>query len=47
MTKAKARRQALLAYATYVGRAHLARDAPEVLGDPAALAKHAAEQLIG
>jgi AcrR family transcriptional regulator len=47
MTKAKARRQALLAYATYVGQAHLARDAPEVLGDPEALAKHVAEQLIG
>jgi AcrR family transcriptional regulator len=46
LTRARARRQALLAYSTYVGRAHLARDAPEVLGDPAALSKHIAEQLI-
>jgi AcrR family transcriptional regulator len=47
LSPAKARRQALLAYSTYVGRAHLARDAPEVLGDPAALSRHIAEQLIG
>jgi len=43
---ARARRQALLAYSTYVGRAHLGRDAPELLGDQQALAKHVAEQLI-
>ncbi|HMJ36849.1 MAG TPA: helix-turn-helix domain-containing protein [Baekduia sp.] len=47
LTRATARRQALLAYSAYVGRAHLARDAPELLGDPAALSKHIAEQLIG
>jgi AcrR family transcriptional regulator len=47
LPRAKARRQALLAYSAYVGRAHLARDAPEVLGDPAALSKHIAERLIG
>jgi AcrR family transcriptional regulator len=47
LTKARARRQALLAYSVYVGRAHLARDAPEVLGDPAALSRQLAEQLIG
>ncbi|HWH93919.1 MAG TPA: hypothetical protein VNT03_08655 [Baekduia sp.] len=29
-----------------VGRAHLSRDAPAVLGDQKALAKHIAEQLI-
>jgi AcrR family transcriptional regulator len=46
LSRARARRQALLAYSTYVGRAHLARDAPDVLGDQAALAKHIAEQLI-
>ena len=46
LSRARARRQALLAYSTYVGRAHLSRDAPELLGDPEALAKHAAEQLI-
>jgi AcrR family transcriptional regulator len=46
LTRARARRQALLAYSTYVGRAHLARDAPDVLGDEAALSKHIAEQLI-
>jgi AcrR family transcriptional regulator len=47
LTRARARRQALLAYSTYVGRAHLARDAPELLGDQAALSRHIAEQLIG
>jgi AcrR family transcriptional regulator len=46
LSRARARRQALLAYSTYVGRAHLSRDAPELLGDPQALAKHTAEQLI-
>jgi AcrR family transcriptional regulator len=43
---ARARRQALLAYSAYIGRAHLSRDAPDVLGDPAALSKHIADQLI-
>jgi AcrR family transcriptional regulator len=43
---ARARRQALLAYSTYIGRAHLARDAPDVLGDPQQLARHIAEQLL-
>jgi AcrR family transcriptional regulator len=47
LTPARARRQALLAYSAYVGRAHLARDAPELLGDQAALSRHIAEQLIG
>jgi AcrR family transcriptional regulator len=47
LPRAKAHRQALLAYSAYVGRAHLARDAPELLGDPGALSKHIAEQLIG
>jgi AcrR family transcriptional regulator len=47
LTRVKARRQALLAYSAYVGRAHLARDAPHVVGDPAALSRHLAEQLIG
>jgi AcrR family transcriptional regulator len=47
LTRARARRQALLAYSTYVGRAHLARDAPELLGDQAALSRHIAQQLIG
>jgi hypothetical protein len=47
LTRARARRQALLAYSAYVGQAHLARDAPEVLGDQAALSRHIAEQLIG
>jgi AcrR family transcriptional regulator len=46
LSRARARRQALLAYSAYVGGAHLARDAPEVLGDPQALARHLAEQLI-
>jgi AcrR family transcriptional regulator len=46
LSRARARRQALLAYSTYVGRAHLGRDAPGVLGDPKALARHIAEQLI-
>jgi len=46
LSRARARRQAVLAYSSYVGRAHLARDAPEVLGDPKALARHVAEQLI-
>jgi AcrR family transcriptional regulator len=46
LSPARARRQALLAYSTYVGRAHLLRDAPELLGDPKALARHIAEQLI-
>jgi AcrR family transcriptional regulator len=47
LPRAKARRQALLAYSAYVGRAHLERDAPAVLGDQRALSKHIAEQLIG
>jgi AcrR family transcriptional regulator len=46
LSRARARRQALLAYSSYVGRAHLLRDAPEVLGDPQALSRHVAEQLI-
>ncbi|HEY6758834.1 MAG TPA: helix-turn-helix domain-containing protein [Baekduia sp.] len=46
LSRARARRQALLAYSTYVGRAHLSRDAPEVLGDQQALARHIAQQLI-
>jgi AcrR family transcriptional regulator len=46
LTRAKAHRQALLAYSAYVGRAHLTRDAPDVLGDAGALSKHIAEQLI-
>jgi AcrR family transcriptional regulator len=45
-SRGRARRQALLAYSVYVGRAHLGRDAPEVIGDPQALARHIAEQLI-
>jgi AcrR family transcriptional regulator len=46
LPRARAQRQALLVYAVYVGRAHLGRDAPAVLGDPQAFAKHLAEQLI-
>src|SRR3954449_11367000 len=46
LPSAKARRQALLAYSAYVGRAHLSRDAPAVLGDQRALARHIAAQLI-
>jgi AcrR family transcriptional regulator len=46
LTPAKARRQALVAYSAYVGRAHLARHAPEVLGDQQALARHLAALLI-
>ncbi|WCB92695.1 hypothetical protein DSM104299_01393 [Baekduia alba] len=46
LSRARARRQALLVYSAYVGRAHLSRDAPELLGDQQALAKHIAEQLI-
>jgi AcrR family transcriptional regulator len=46
LTPAKARRQALVAYSVYVGRAHLARHAPEVLGDPQALSRHLATLLI-
>jgi AcrR family transcriptional regulator len=46
LTPARARRQALLAYSAYIGRAQLGRDAPDVLGDPKALARHIAEQLI-
>jgi AcrR family transcriptional regulator len=46
LSPVRARRQALLAYASYVGRAHLGRDAPDVLGDEKALSKHIAEQLI-
>jgi AcrR family transcriptional regulator len=46
LSRARARRQALLAYSAYIGRAHLGRDAPDVLGDPKALARHIAEQLI-
>jgi AcrR family transcriptional regulator len=47
LTPARARRQALLVYSAYVGRAHLERDAPEVVGDARALSRHLAEQLIG
>jgi AcrR family transcriptional regulator len=47
LARARARRQAVLAYSAYVGQAHLARDAPDVLGNPAALSQHLAEQLIG
>jgi AcrR family transcriptional regulator len=46
LTRARARRQALFAYSAYVGRAHLGRHAPAVLGDGQALARHIAEQLI-
>jgi AcrR family transcriptional regulator len=46
LSRARARRQALLAYSTYVGRAHLGRDAPDLLGDQKALARYIAEQLI-
>jgi AcrR family transcriptional regulator len=46
LTPAKARRQALFAYSTYVGRALLGRDAPALLRDERAVAKHIAEQLI-
>jgi hypothetical protein len=46
LSRARARRQAVLAYSTYVGRAQLGRHAPEVLGDQRALARHIAEQLI-
>jgi AcrR family transcriptional regulator len=46
LPRVRARRQALLGYSVYVGRAHLARDAPEVLGDGDALSRHFAEQLI-
>ena len=46
LSRPRARRQALLAYSAYVGRAHLSRDAPEVLGDERALARHIAELLI-
>jgi AcrR family transcriptional regulator len=46
LTRARAQRQAVYAYSTYVGRAHLSRHAPDVLGDPQALAKHIAAQLI-
>jgi AcrR family transcriptional regulator len=46
LSRARARKQALLAYSTYIGRAHLGRDAPTLLGDQNALAKHIAEQLI-
>jgi AcrR family transcriptional regulator len=46
LPRAQARRQALMAYAIYVGRAQLRRHAPDVLGDERALARHIAEQLI-
>lgn len=46
LSRARARRQAVLAYCVYVGRAHLTRDAPDLAGDEAAMAKHVAEQLI-
>jgi AcrR family transcriptional regulator len=46
LTRARARRQALLVYSVYVGMAHLGRDAPEVLGDPVALRRHLLETLI-
>jgi AcrR family transcriptional regulator len=47
LTPARARRQALLAYSVYVGLAHLGRDAPEVLGDRAALHRHLLDTLVG
>jgi hypothetical protein len=47
LTQARARRQALFVYSAYVGRAHLERDAPDVLGDPVALSRHIAAVLIG
>jgi hypothetical protein len=37
----------VLAYSIYVGLAHLGRDAPEVLGDRAALSRQLLETLIG
>jgi AcrR family transcriptional regulator len=46
LSRARARRQALLAYSAYVGRAHLERDAPALVDDRQALAKHIAEQLV-
>jgi AcrR family transcriptional regulator len=46
LPRARARRQALLVYSVYVGLAHLGRDAPDVLGDPAALRRHLLEALI-
>jgi len=46
LSRARARRQAVLVYSAYVGQAHLSRDAPEVLGDPRALSRHITEQLI-
>jgi AcrR family transcriptional regulator len=45
-TRARARRQAVLAYSMYVGLAHLGRDAPQVLGDRAALQRQLLETLI-
>jgi AcrR family transcriptional regulator len=46
LAPAQARRQALLAYSAYVGRALLGRDAPELLGDEREVVQHLAEQLI-
>lgn len=43
---AEARRDALLAYATYVGMVHLQRDAPEAIGDLAALQRHLGRRLL-
>jgi len=43
---ATARRQALLAYSAYIGRALLGRDAPGLIGDERKLAQHLARQLI-
>lgn len=46
LTPAKARRQAVVFYAAYVGLAHLGRDAPEVLGDRRAVSRQLASLLI-
>jgi AcrR family transcriptional regulator len=45
LTPARAHRQALFAYASYVGRALLGRDAPDLIGDERRLAQHIAQQL--
>ena len=45
-TPAKARKDATLAYAAYVGVVHLQRDAPDVLGDRQAFNRHLAQRLM-
>jgi AcrR family transcriptional regulator len=46
LSPVRARRQALVAYSTYIGRAHLALHAPHVLGDEVALTRHLATLLV-